>query len=105
MYMATLGGSGMRELASLNRDKAEYLKRELEKAGFRTSFETPTFNEFVVACPSGFAETYERLLERKILAGLPLAPYYPELQDHYLFCVTETKTKGNLDDLVREMKA
>jgi glycine dehydrogenase subunit 1 len=105
MYMATVGGTGMRELASLNRDKAEYLKRELDRAGFRTRFEAPTFNEFVAECPPGFAETHERLLARKIVAGLPLAPYYPELQDHYLFCVTETKTKGDLDDLVREMKA
>jgi len=30
-------------------------------------------------------------------AGLPLAPYYPELSDCYLLCVTETKTKTDLD--------
>jgi glycine dehydrogenase subunit 1 len=105
MYMATVGGTGMRELASLNRDKAEYLKREIEKEGFRICFEAPTFNEFVVECPPGFAETRDRLLDRKIVAGLPLAPHYPELQNHYLFCVTETKTREDLDDLAREMKA
>lgn len=104
MYMAALGSTGMRELAGLNRDKAEYLKGALQKAGFRVGFGSPTFNEFVVECPPGFAETYEQLLERKIVAGLPLAPYYPELQNHYLLCVTETKTKRDLDDLAREMK-
>ena len=71
----------------------------------RTSFDTPTFNEVVVECPPGFAETYERLLKRKIVAGLPLAPYYPELPNHYLLCVTETKTREDLDELAREMKA
>jgi glycine dehydrogenase subunit 1 len=105
MYMAALGSTGMRELASLNRDKAEYLKGALQKAGFRTRFGSPTFNEFVVECPPGFAETYEQLLERKIVAGLPLAPHYPELQNHYLLCVTETKTRADLDDLAREMKS
>jgi glycine dehydrogenase subunit 1 len=105
MYMATVGGTGMRELARLNRDKAEYLKRELQKAGFRTCFESPTFNEFVVQGPPGFTETYDRLLKNKIVAGLPLASYYPERTDHYLLCVTETKTKQDLDDLVKEMKA
>ena len=105
MYMAALGGTGMGELARLNRDKSEYLKGELAKAGFRIPFESPTFNEFVLECPPGFAETYERLLRKKIVAGLPLEPYYPELADHYLICVTETKTREALDDLVKEMKA
>jgi glycine dehydrogenase subunit 1 len=105
MYMATLGGTGMRELASLNRDKAEYLKRALEKEGFRLAFGSPTFNEFVVEGTPAFAETYDRLVDRRIVAGLPLAPYYPELPNHYLLCVTETKSREDLDELVREMKA
>ncbi len=104
MYMAALGGAGMRELAGLNRDKAEYLKGELRKAGFRIPFARPTFNEFVVECPPGFEKRYERLLEQKVVAGLPLAPYYPELENHYLLCVTETKTREDLDELVREMQ-
>ncbi len=104
MYMATLGGSGMRELASLNRDKAEYLKKALRKAGLRIPFASPTFNEFVVASPPAFARTYERLMKKGVLAGLPLAAYYPELEDHYLLCVTETKKREELDDLAREMQ-
>jgi len=105
MYMASVGGTGMRELASLNRDKAEYLKAEIGKAGFRPAFGSPTFNEFVVECPPGFAETHDRLMKSRIVAGLPLAPYYPELENHRLICVTETKTKADLDDLVRGMKS
>jgi len=104
-YLATLGGTGMGELARLNRDKAEYLKGELVKAGFRAPFESPTFNEFVLKGAPGFRETYECLLGQKTVAGLPLEPYYPELADHYLMCVTETKTKEDLDHLVKEMKA
>jgi glycine dehydrogenase subunit 1 len=103
MYMAALGGTGMGELARLNRDKAEYLKGELVKAGFRIPFESPTFNEFVLQGPPGFAETHERLLGKKIVAGLPLGSYDPEWADLYLMCVTETKTREDLDDLVREM--
>jgi glycine dehydrogenase subunit 1 len=77
MYMAALGSTGMRELASLNRDKAEYLKGALQKAGFRTRFGSPTFNEFVVECPPGFAETYEQLLERKMWRVCPLPRTIP----------------------------
>jgi len=104
MYMASVGGTGIRELARLNHDKAEYLKMELKKAGFTITFGSPTFNEFVVEFPSGFEATYKRLLEKKIVAGLSLAPYYPELSSHYLLCVTETRSKDDMDALVREVK-
>jgi glycine cleavage system P protein (glycine dehydrogenase) subunit 1 len=105
MYMASLGGTGMRELAKLNHDKSEYLKRELVGAGFTVPFSSPTFNEFVLEFPSGFGSAYERLLEKKIVPGLPLEPYYPELSDHYLLCATEVKTRADMDTLVREIKS
>ena len=103
MYMAMLGGTGFRQLAGLNRDKAEYLKGELKKAGLTIPFGGPTFNEFVVKFPSGFEARYGKLLEKKIVAGLPLAPYYPELADHCVLCVTETSSREDLDALVKEV--
>jgi glycine dehydrogenase subunit 1 len=105
MYMAFVGGTGFRELAALNRDKAHYLKGELQKAGFVISFDSPTFNEFVVEFPAGFEATYDRLLEKKIVAGLPLVPYFPELDNHYVFCVTETSSKADMDALVKEVQS
>lgn len=105
MYMASLGGTGMRELARLNRDKAEYLKNQLLEGGFRLPFSAPTFNEFVVEFPPGFESTYNRLLEKKIMAGLSLARWYPELENHYLLCVTEARTRADMDALVREIKS
>jgi len=105
MYLASVGGTGIRKLARLNYDKAEYLKKKLKKAGVTITFDTPTFNEFVVEFPSGFETTYKHLLEKKIKAGLCLAPYYPELANHYLLCVTETKSKNDMDALVREVKS
>ena len=56
------------------------------------------------AFPPGFAQTHRRLLEKKIVAGLALEPYYPELRDHYLFCATETMPREDLDALVREVQ-
>jgi len=103
MFMASVGGTGIRELACLNHDKAEYLKAALKKAGFAIAFDTPTFNEFVVVFPTAFQNTYERLLEKKIVAGLPLVRYYPELPNHYLLCVTETKSREHMDAFVREV--
>lgn len=105
MYMASLGGTGIRELARLNYDKAEYLKRALAGGGAVLPFESDTFNEFVVKFPSDFSKTYQRLLQKKIVAGLPLAGWYPELADYYLLCVTETLGKEDMDHLVREVQS
>ncbi len=104
MYMASLGGSGIRELARLNYDKAEYLKRALKDAGFIIPFASATFNEFVVKFPANFDAKYKQLLEKKIVAGLALAPFYPELVNHYLLCVTETCQKADMDRLVKEVQ-
>lgn len=103
MYMATLGGTGFRQLARLNHDNCAYLKNELQKAGLALPFAAPTFNEFVIRMPSGSQAKYQRLLEKKIVAGLALERFYPELEDHYLLCVTETSTKADMDILVKEV--
>ncbi len=105
VYMASLGGTGFRELSQLNHDKAEYLKGQLMKAGFNSPFAAPTFNEFVIRFPDRFDDTYRRLLDKKIFAGLPLAAYYPELSDCTLLCVTETATREDLDILVKEVQS
>ncbi|MFZ0613822.1 MAG: aminomethyl-transferring glycine dehydrogenase subunit GcvPA [Desulfobacterales bacterium] len=105
MYMASLGGTGLRGLATLNYDKAAYLKKRMVQAGVSLPFDAPTFNEFVVKLPAGFEQKYQRLLEKKIVAGLPLAPYYPELAGCHLFCVTETFSRQDMDTLIEEVAA
>jgi glycine dehydrogenase subunit 1 len=105
MYMGSLGGTGIRELACLNRDKAEYLKKGLKEAGCMIPFDTPTFNEFVFSFPAGCKDAYSRLLKKRIVPGLSLDTYYPELSGHYLLCVTETKSVGDMDDLIRGFRS
>jgi glycine dehydrogenase subunit 1 len=105
MYMASLGGTGLGELARLNHDKAEYLKEGLRKTGCTIVFDSPTFHEFVIQFPqeSGPGLIRERLGKANILAGLPLFPYYPELHRHHLLCATETKSRQDMDALIREV--
>jgi glycine dehydrogenase subunit 1 len=103
MYMATIGGTGLRRLARLNYDKAAYLKAQLSEAGVKIPFENPTFNEFVVEMPPGFNVTYEQLLKKGFVAGLPIAQYYPEWENYYLLCATETKSKEDMDGFIREL--
>ena len=87
----------------MNHDKAAYLQNQLEQAGLEIPFDTPVFNEFVVKFPPGFKKTYANLLAKKIVAGLSLAPDYPEFPHHYLLCATETMDKADMDLLVKEV--
>ncbi|MFH0891283.1 MAG: aminomethyl-transferring glycine dehydrogenase subunit GcvPA [Candidatus Falkowbacteria bacterium] len=100
MFLASVGKTGLRNLAQLNRDKSEYLKAGLKKAGLTLPFAGATFNEFVARIP---ADAYERLLEKKIVAGLPIGPYYPELADCYVLCATETASRKDMDQIVKEL--
>lgn len=106
VFMAAIGGTGFRELAQVNLDRAEYLKAGLVSAGWRPVSEAPTFNEFAMIPPRAgcFPDKYEALKAKKILAGLSLARWYPEFGDAWLFGVTETKTKADIDAFIAEVK-
>lgn len=105
MYLATVGKIGIREIARQNHDKAVYLKKSLAQAGFESVSDTPFFNEFVMKAPKGFDEKRTALINEKcIFAGMKLAPFYPELKGHYLFCATEKVSKKDIDQLVKEVR-
>jgi glycine dehydrogenase subunit 1 len=105
MYMASLGGTGIRQLARLNYDKTHYFKEALIKAGATIPFAGPVFNEFVAEFPGDFRNAYERLLARDIVAGLELGALYPHMAGRYLFCVTETIDKQTMDTIAAEVRA
>ena len=105
MYMASLGGTGIRQLARLNYDKTMYLRQALVAAGANLPFAAPVFNEFVVGFASDFRPAWERLLARGVVAGLELGGLYPELAGQYLFCVTETISKQDMDAIAAEVRS
>ncbi len=103
MFMASAGKKGLRELASLNHDKALYLQANLAQKGLTLPYSAPFFNEFVVGFPDDFSRRYEKLLRKKIIAGLPLEDFFPEMTGQYLLTVTETKTREQMDVFVKEV--
>ena len=56
-----------------------------------------------VTFPDGFEKNYQDLLQKKIIAGLPLVDFYPELKNHYVLCATETTARDDMDTLVKEI--
>lgn len=102
VYLASMGSTGLGHVARLNRDKAEYLKAGLIRLGFRPAFTGQTFNEFAMIAPRGFEAKWKRLLEtKKVMFGLNLAQW--ALPGAYLFCVTETRSRAEIDAILKEI--
>jgi glycine dehydrogenase subunit 1 len=101
IFMSVYGRQGLRELAEQNLSKAHYLASELEKRGARLPFRAPFFNEFV-ARPNGAtaSEVNRRALENKIIGGLDLGRFYPELDGCMLVCATEVHRRAEMDSFV-----
>jgi glycine dehydrogenase subunit 1 len=98
IFLTVYGKQGMRDLAEQNLAKAAYLKGVLGNAG-KVLFEgAPRFHEVVVELPATAETVNAGLLEKKIIGGLPLAKWYPELgANASLWCATELTTKTQMD--------
>jgi len=93
VYMTLYGKEGLRELAVQNLSKAHYLGSKL-----KPRFTAPYFNEFVVSTNGSTPdEINAKLLQQKIIGGLSLKKYYPELGNAMLLCATEMSKREHMD--------
>jgi glycine dehydrogenase subunit 1 len=100
VFMSTLGKTGMRRLAQINASRAGRTRERLiREAGLAPTFSGPIFNEFALTVP-GLAERLGRMKSRKIVPGLPLERWYPDLKESLLVCVTEMNPAEEIDALV-----
>ncbi len=93
VFMTVYGKQGLRELAGQNLAKSHYLASKL-KPRFCGKF----FNEFAVKLAGKTPEAANQaLLKKKIIGGLPLGRFYPELSDSLLLCATEMSRSADMD--------
>ncbi|HEX7497620.1 MAG TPA: aminomethyl-transferring glycine dehydrogenase subunit GcvPA, partial [Candidatus Limnocylindrales bacterium] len=98
IYLAAIGPHGLRDVAALGAARAAELEIALAAAGAARLHPGPYLNEFAVRVP-GATDVHRRLLDRGVLAGLPLArvcPDDPSLTDALLVCATETTTAEDI---------
>ncbi len=95
VFLSLYGKEGLRVLAVQNLSKAHYLADGLER-----KFSGRFFNEVVVR-PRRMTpqQALEKLLEKKILGGVALGRFYPELSDSLLVCATEMSRREDMDAL------
>ena len=74
---------------------AEFFKGPL-LAETPAALQGPPLNEFVVATNKP-AEKINQSFEGRVIGGLPLKKFYPELADAMLFCATEMTQRAEMD--------
>ena len=100
IFMTVYGKVGLRELAKQNLAKAAYAADQFGKHAKILFASAPRFNEFVVQTSENPRVINGRLLGHKIVGGLPLAKFFPELGNAALWCCTEMTTRTAIDTAV-----
>ena len=101
VYLAAMGPSGLRSVAELCLQKAHYAAERLTAAAsLSLAFDRPWFKELVLRANDGDVEQLlEAARQQGILAGVPLAKWYPNMADCFLVAVTEKRTRQEIDRL------
>ena len=100
IFMTVYGKVGLKELAKHNLAKAAYAAEQFGKHAKVLFAGAPRFNEFVVQTSEDPRVINGRLLGHKIVGGLPLAKFFPELGNAALWCCTEMTTRTAIDTAV-----
>jgi len=101
IFLAALGKQGFRELGELCLQKAHYAFRQITALpGYEAAFSSPFFDEFVIKAPISTEALQQHFAQADIIGGYPLDERYPDMQNCTLFCVTETRTKEDIDRLI-----
>ena len=100
IFMTVYGKVGLRELAKQNLAKTAYAADQFARHAKVRFAAAPRFNEFVVETSEDPYAIHSRLLGHKIVGGLPLKKFYPELGHAALWCCTELTTRSMIDTAV-----
>jgi glycine dehydrogenase subunit 1 len=107
IFLTVYGKEGIRELAEHNLAKADYAAKTLaEQPGAKLLFKgAPRFHEFVLQTAEPPVLWGKRLLEEKIVGGIELSRWSPELGNATLWCATEVITREQIDAAARVLAA
>lgn len=100
VYMTAMGKEGLREVALQCISKSHYaLKKIIDTGKFQLLFDKPFFMEFCLKSKYDGTKINEELLKKNIIGGYELEREYPEYKNSVLLCVTEKRTKDEIDIL------
>lgn len=105
IYMSLIGSTGLKQVAVACVENANYLKTQLSDVdNVKLVFNNDNFHEFVITTNKPAEEVIEKMANEKILAGINVSKHYPQLENALSICVTETKTKQDMDQYVNVLQ-
>ena len=103
-YLSLMGPAGLREVARQSHAKAAYAAERIGSlSGYSVLTPRPFYNEFLVRTPTPTSELRHRLVERHILAGVPLFYGAEGFERTLLLAFTEQNTSAEIDQLVEAL--
>jgi len=103
IYLATLGQQGLVDVSTRSIQATHYLYEKLLATGqFQKAWDAPFAHEVVMTSRLNLEKLNERLIIKGILGGLPVA--LPNGKPGWLFCVTEKRTKPQIELLIKEVE-
>ncbi|QXE00409.1 aminomethyl-transferring glycine dehydrogenase subunit GcvPA [Terribacillus sp. DMT04] len=103
--MSALGKQGLADMAYLNVQKAQYMKKQLEAHGLEIVFHHSFFNEIVFKVTGDIQALQDHLLAQGFIGGYHLGRTDDRMKNYMLVAVTEQRTKEQIDTFVREVAA
>jgi glycine dehydrogenase subunit 1 len=105
IYLAALGKTGLRDVAAHNVARTAELRAAVKAIpGCEVVFRAPGFNEFVLRVPRRASGVLEALRKHRIIGGLDLGRFYPELADCVLMNATELTTTAQIAHLATALR-
>ncbi|SFK56697.1 glycine dehydrogenase (decarboxylating) alpha subunit [Nitrosomonas aestuarii] len=105
IYMSLLGPEGLRRVAEHSHANTMELVQKLEKiSGVDRVFSGPIFHEAALKLSKPVGAILDKLKNKKILAGLNLQEFYPDLENTLLVCATETKTAADIQAFAEQFE-
>jgi len=105
VYLSTMGKNGLQEVARQCYDKAHYAASIITASGkYSLAYEQPFFKEFPIISYVSSELIQKTLLQKGIIGGYSLSKEYPELKNGILYCVTEKRTRREIDTLAQVLE-
>lgn len=105
IYLSLMGKSGLKKVNELSYSGAHYLYEQLLATGkFSPVFDKPFLKEFAVKTTLDIEALEKKLEENGILGGVRLGKEKKGMENCLLFCVTEKRSKEEIDHLIALIK-
>jgi glycine dehydrogenase subunit 1 len=105
IYLSLLGATGLRQVALKSHDMCAQFKAALAAANIKVLFNSPFFHEIVLQTEQPVPLILDKLAALGIQGGFDLTPYYPELGNALLCCVTETKSAADIATFIEALRS